>query len=84
VADLTGHNGLVVRNVSQPAKWPMRRENDHLVELFPENRIIASHIYIVFPERKNLPLKTRTFIEHVRAEFRTSIPWAEAGASSPE
>lgn len=121
VEDLTAHNCLVMRNVTQAASWPMRLEDgsfrdvlvsgdfvtnngdmlrqallsgrgighlarfmvhDHiesgeLVELFPESRTVGSHIYVVFPKRRNLPLKTRAFVDHLRAEFRHAIPWAE-------
>lgn len=128
VEDLTRHNCLVMRNVTQSAAWPMKLEDgsfknivvsgnfvtnngdmlrqallsgrgighlarfmvhDHiesgeLVELFPESRTIASHIYVVFPKRRNLPLKTRAFVDHLRAEFRHAIPWAEPLPSSSE
>lgn len=47
-----------------------------LVELFPESRVVASHIYVVFPKKRNMPLKTRVFIDHLRAEFRTPTPWS--------
>lgn len=46
-----------------------------LIELFPDLRIVASHIYVVYPERRNLPLKTRAFIDHVREAFRTPPEW---------
>lgn len=52
-------------------------QSGELVELFPDSRTIASHIYLVFPKRRNLPLKTRAFVDHMRAEFRTAIPWAD-------
>jgi DNA-binding transcriptional LysR family regulator len=47
-----------------------------LIELFPASRFTASHIYAVYPERRNLPLKTRAFLDHLRAEFRTPPRWA--------
>ena len=47
-----------------------------LVELFPESRTVASHIYAVFPKKRNMPLKTRVFIDHLKAEFRKPPPWA--------
>ncbi|ABQ69435.1 LysR family transcriptional regulator [Rhizorhabdus wittichii] len=47
-----------------------------LVEIFPDSRAVASHIYAVFPERRNMPLKTRAFIDHLKAEFRPPPPWA--------
>jgi DNA-binding transcriptional LysR family regulator len=47
-----------------------------LVELFPDSRVVASHIYAVYPERRNMPLKTRAFLDHLRAEFRDPPPWA--------
>lgn len=121
VAELTSHNCLVMRNVTQSVAWPMRREDgsfenivvsgnfvtnngdmmrqallagwgighlarfmvdEHiqsgeLVELFPDSRTVASHIYLVFPKLRNLPLKTRAFVDHMRAEFRAANPWAE-------
>jgi DNA-binding transcriptional LysR family regulator len=46
------------------------------VELFPASRVIANHIYVVFPKKRNMPLKTRVFIDHLRAEFRMPAPWA--------
>jgi DNA-binding transcriptional LysR family regulator len=50
-------------------------ESGELVELFPGSRVIANHIYVVFPKKRNMPLKTRVFIDHLRAEFRTPAPW---------
>jgi DNA-binding transcriptional LysR family regulator len=47
-----------------------------LVELFPESRVIASHIYVVFPSKRNMPLKTRAFVDHLRAEFHRAPAWA--------
>jgi DNA-binding transcriptional LysR family regulator len=47
-----------------------------LVELFPDSRVVASHIYAVYPERRNMPLKTRAFLDHLRAEFSIPPPWA--------
>lgn len=59
-------------------------ESGELVELFPESRTVASHIYAVFPKRRDLPLKTRAFIDHMRAEFRTAIAWADPLSSTLE
>lgn len=47
-----------------------------LVELFPDSRVVASHIYAVYPERRNMPLKIRAFLDHLRVEFRLPPPWA--------
>jgi DNA-binding transcriptional LysR family regulator len=47
-----------------------------LVELFPEARSADSTIYAVYPARWNLPLKTRAFLDHLRAEFRIPPEWA--------
>jgi len=118
--ELRMHNCLLVRGVSQSARWPIcnaRGEIEHitvagnfvsdngdvlrqmllaglgvghlarfmvhdhlmagdLVELFPDSRVVASHIYAVYPERRNLPLKTRAFLDHLRAEFSIPPPWA--------
>ncbi len=47
-----------------------------LIELFAERRVVESHIYALYPERRNLALKTRAFIDHLRAEFRDPPAWA--------
>lgn len=47
-----------------------------LVELFPGNPVVESHIYAVYPERRNLALKTRAFVDHLREEFREPPAWA--------
>ena len=47
-----------------------------LVELFPESRVVESNIYAVYPERRNLALKTRAFVDHLRAEFLDPPAWA--------
>ncbi|WP_231639152.1 LysR family transcriptional regulator [Sphingomonas profundi] len=122
LADLAGHNCLVVRGVTQSARWPQRLadgsieqvavsgsfvsdngdlvrqalleglgighlarfmvdehiRSGELVELFPESREPASNIYAVYAKRKNLPLKTRAFLDHLRAEFATPPSWAAA------
>ncbi|KRB82200.1 LysR family transcriptional regulator [Sphingomonas sp. Root710] len=46
-----------------------------LIELFPESRVINSYIYVVYPQRRNLPLKTRVFIDHLRDAFRGTPEW---------
>jgi DNA-binding transcriptional LysR family regulator len=48
-----------------------------LVELFPDSRVIASNIYAVYPERRNMPLKTRAFLDHLKSEFRNPPLWAQ-------
>lgn len=48
-----------------------------LIELFPERRIVTSHIYIVYPQRRNLPLKTRAFIDYLRDHFRSPPEWLQ-------
>lgn len=47
-----------------------------LIELFPDSRVTESHIYAVYPERRNLALKTRAFLDHLKNEFRTPPAWA--------
>ena len=47
-----------------------------LVELFPESRMVDSNIYAVYPERRNLALKTRAFVDHLREAFRECPSWA--------
>ena len=47
-----------------------------LVELFPGSRVVESNIYAVYPERRNLALKTRAFLDHLKSEFRRPPPWA--------
>lgn len=47
-----------------------------LIELFPESRVVESNIYAVYPERRNLALKTRAFVDHLRDEFREPPAWA--------
>lgn len=49
--------------------------NGELVELFPESRTVASHIYAIYPERRNMPLKTRAFIDHLKDAFRQAPAW---------
>lgn len=51
-------------------------QSGHLIELFPSKRAVLSHIYAVYPERRNLPLKTRAFIDHIRDAFRAPPGWA--------
>ena len=46
-----------------------------LIELFPDRRVIKSYIYFVYPQRRNLPLKTRVFIDHLREAFRGPLEW---------
>jgi DNA-binding transcriptional LysR family regulator len=51
-------------------------ESGELVEVLPECRSVFSHIYAIYPERRNMPLKTRAFLDHLRAEFRVPPAWA--------
>jgi len=46
-----------------------------LVELFPDQRVIRSNIFAVFPMRRNLPLKTREFVDYLKVEFRKRFTW---------
>jgi len=46
-----------------------------LIELFPDRGVINSYIYVVYPQRRNLPLKTRVFIDHLREAFRGTPEW---------
>ncbi len=46
-----------------------------LIELFPDSRIVTSHIYVVYPQRRNLPLKTRVFIDYLREAFKGTPEW---------
>ena len=48
-----------------------------LVELFPHERMVFSSIYVVFPKRRNLPLKTRAFVDFLRVEFG-KIAWTDS------
>lgn len=45
-------------------------EAGNLIELFPDCRVINSNIYIVYPQRRNLPLKSRAFIDYMRDASR--------------
>lgn len=47
-----------------------------LVELFPHERMIFSNIFVVFPKRRNLPLKTRAFVDYLRVAFG-KIAWTD-------
>ncbi|MBO9376290.1 LysR family transcriptional regulator [Sphingomonas histidinilytica] len=46
-----------------------------LIELFPDRGVVNSFIYVVYPQRRNLPLKTRVFIDHLRDAFRGTPEW---------
>ncbi len=48
-----------------------------LVELFPEERVVTSYIHAVYPDRRNLPLKTRAFLDFLRAHFAKTPDWAK-------
>ncbi|WP_156677684.1 LysR family transcriptional regulator [Sphingomonas profundi] len=51
-------------------------QTGELVELFPDRKPVLSHIWAVYIERRNLPLKTRAFIDHIRQAFREPPAWA--------
>jgi DNA-binding transcriptional LysR family regulator len=42
-----------------------------LIEIFPESRANNGYLYLVYHERKNLPLKTRVFIDFIKERLRT-------------
>lgn len=50
-------------------------KSGELVEIFPESRTVVSDVYAVYPERRNLPLKTRAFIDHLKEEFHKPLAW---------
>lgn len=45
-------------------------EEGKLIELFAHSGIASSNIYVVYPQRRYLPLKTRVFIDYLRDAFR--------------
>lgn len=47
-----------------------------LVELFPEQRCVVSHLYAVCVQRRNMPAKTRVFLDHLKEWFRVAPEWA--------
>ncbi|HEX7954465.1 MAG TPA: LysR family transcriptional regulator [Burkholderiales bacterium] len=47
-----------------------------LVELFPDDRVITSHLYAVYVDRRNMPIKTRAFLDHLRDWYRATPDWA--------
>lgn len=51
-------------------------KSGELVELFPGTRVQVSEVYAVYPRRRYLPLKTRAFIDHLKAEFK-GPPWTD-------
>jgi DNA-binding transcriptional LysR family regulator len=52
-------------------------KSGELVELLPEHRLVVNHIFAVFPKRRNLPLKTRAFVDHLRQEIGSTLPWTQ-------
>jgi DNA-binding transcriptional LysR family regulator len=30
---------------------------------------------VVYPKKRNMPLKIRAFVDHLKAEFSTPAPW---------
>ena len=47
-----------------------------LVELFPHARETTSHIYAAYVERRNMPLKTRAFLDAITSFFSSPPDWA--------
>lgn len=47
-----------------------------LVELFPEQRWVVSHLYAMYVQRRNMPAKTRVFLDHLKEWFRIPPEWA--------
>lgn len=47
-----------------------------LIELFPNNRIVTSHLYAVYVDRRNMPIKTRAFLDHLHTWFKPLPDWA--------
>lgn len=55
-----------------------------LVELFPDQRVLFSRIYVVFPKRRHLPLKTRAFVDFVRDHFQAGTMASGGGSASEQ
>lgn len=59
-----------------------------LVRLLPDYRLPQVEINVVYPSRRHLPAKVRTFIDHLVEHFSQSVdaaagePWAAQGASA--
>jgi len=69
-------DGMGIGYLSRYLVYDYIREGK-LIELFPDRRVITSNIYVVYPQRRNLPLKTRVFIDHLREAFRGTPEWME-------
>ncbi|HIP80457.1 MAG TPA: LysR family transcriptional regulator [Kiloniellaceae bacterium] len=46
-----------------------------LVPLLPDWKIVSSAIYVVYPDRSQLPPKTRSFVDFVVDRFSGTLPW---------
>lgn len=46
--------------------------NGELVEIFPRCRRVDQHLFAVYAQRRNLALKTRAFLDHLKAELGRS------------
>lgn len=82
--NFSSDNGDIVRQailgglgIGHLARFMVQEHLDsgELVEIFSDSRVIASHVFAVYPERRNLPLKTRAFLDHMREEFHVPPAW---------
>ena len=55
---------------------PMFR--DALCPVLPEHPLRSLHLYAIYVSRKHLPLKIRTFVDHVFEYDRIPLPWDDA------
>jgi DNA-binding transcriptional LysR family regulator len=58
-----------------------RAFTDVLCPVLTEHPLKQSHLYAIYASRKYLPLKLRTFVDHVIECIRTPPPWGTAATA---
>ena len=53
---------------------------DALCPVLAKHPLRYPHLYALYVSRQHLPLKIRTFLDHVIERTRTPLPWEDPGA----
>lgn len=61
-------SGVGIGQIALPTVYSDLQAGD-LIELFPDNRAGEENIYAIYFQPKHLPLKTRLFLDYLKAEY---------------
>lgn len=70
--------GMGITLLPQWVVWNELRDGS-LIDLFPNHEVTpmdsGAALWLLYPSRRNLPLKVRVLVDYLRNKFRDGAPW---------